>query len=180
MNINGEKLKHGDWIVTSTKDIAKVILIEEVYDQVKIVYGAGKISKIRSSDIESIHEFKNSFEEGLELNSLEDKMKADKQLDINGIEKPKMSLIPQLALVEVAKVFGYGANKYTEYNFSKGSDKTVYTDAALRHINSYLLNKDLDEESGLSHLAHAISNLMMLLDNDLNKASIDNRNKSYK
>ena len=53
-------------------------------------------------------------------------------------------------------------------------------DAAQRHINKYLLNEDIDDESGLYHLAHAVACLLMLLDNDLIGSSIDDRNKSYK
>ena len=104
----------------------------------------------------------------------------EKEYVKDGIEKPRLSLIPQHAVVEVAKVFGYGANKYDAYNFSKGAYKTTYTDAAQRHINRYLLNEDIDPESGLSHLAHGICCLMMLLDNDLIETSIEDRNKMYK
>ena len=33
----------------------------------------------------------------------------------------------------------------------------TYVDASLRHINKYLCNNDIDDESNLLHLAHAIS-----------------------
>jgi hypothetical protein len=108
-----------------------------------------------------------------------DKELALKELSKDGHEKPDFSLIPQLAISEVARVMMYGAKKYDAYNFSKGEYNTVYCAAALRHINKYLLNQDIDDESGLYHLAHAVSNLMMLLDNDLSGTSIDNRNKAY-
>lgn len=113
------------------------------------------------------------------LIELLDKDLADKEFSKNGETKPMMSLIPQLAIVEVAKVFTYGANKYEEYNFSKGSKTTTYTDAALRHINKYLRNQDIDDESNLYHLAHAASCILMLLDNDLNNTTLENRNKYY-
>lgn len=105
---------------------------------------------------------------------------AMKERSKNGIEKPRLSLIPQEAIVEVARVFGYGANKYEAYNFSKGARKTTYTDAAMRHINRYLLNEDIDPESGFNHLAHAACCILMLLDNDIIKTSIEDRNKEYK
>ena len=110
---------------------------------------------------------------------MEENLKSLKELNENGKPKPKFSLIPQLALKEVAEVFSYGANKYEKYNFSNGQDATVYTDAALRHIHKYLLNYDVDDESKLYHLAHACSNLMMLLDNDINNTTVDDRNKKY-
>jgi hypothetical protein len=36
--------------------------------------------------------------------------------------------------------------------------------AAVRHITSYLQGVKSDDESGNPHLAHAISNLLMILD----------------
>ena len=105
---------------------------------------------------------------------------ADKEYVKDGEVKPRISLVPPLALEEVAKVFTYGANKYDAYNFSKGAPKSTYVDAAMRHILKYSQMEDLDNESGLLHLAHATSCLMMLLDNDLNDTSIEDRNEHYK
>lgn len=97
-------------------------------------------------------------------------------------EKPKLSYIPQLALLEVGKSFTYGAKKYNQWNYSKGMAYTRYTDAALRHINQALRGADIDEESGenrLMHLANAIASLMMCLDNQLTNKVIDDRNTNY-
>lgn len=97
-------------------------------------------------------------------------------------EKPKLSYIPQLALLEVGKSFTYGAKKYNQWNYSKGMQYTRYTDAALRHINQALRGADIDEESGenrLMHLANAIASLMMCLDNQLTNKVIDDRNTNY-
>lgn len=82
----------------------------------------------------------------------------------NDAMKPRMSLIPQLSLLEVAKVMTYGAEKYAEWNWSEGSDYSVLTDAASRHITAFNCGENLDPESGLSHIAHAVSCLMMLYD----------------
>lgn len=95
-------------------------------------------------------------------------------------EKPKMSYIPQLALLEVAKTFTYGASKYKEFNYSLGMEYTRYTDAALRHLNQALRGKDIDEESRCYHLANAVASIMMCLDNQLTGTVKDNRNKIYK
>lgn len=95
-------------------------------------------------------------------------------------EKPKMSYIPQLALLEVGKTFTYGASKYKEFNYSLGMEYTRYIDAALRHINQALRGEDIDEESQCFHLANGIASLMMCLDNQLSGTVKDNRNKIYK
>lgn len=106
--------------------------------------------------------------------------KANKEHSKNGIDKPQFSLIPQHAIIEVAKVFMYGAKKYDAYNYSKGEKNTVYTDACMRHINQYLLGNDNDDESKLLHLAHAVANLMMIIDNTIIGTNIEGRNGIYK
>ena len=83
--------------------------------------------------------------------------------------KPMMSLVPPAALLEVAKVMTFGANKYSPSNWKHVDDlHRRYTDAALRHINAYQRGEKLDDESGLLHMAHAICCLMFMLETDLN------------
>jgi hypothetical protein len=114
------------------------------------------------------------------MDSLDMIEKAKKELSVNNEVKPCFTLIPQKALREVARVFTYGKDKYDAYNYSKGEKTTVYIDAALRHINSYLMNEDMDKETKTNHLANAIADLMMTLDNVMIEKSIDDRNKAYK
>ncbi len=93
--------------------------------------------------------------------------------------KPDFTLIPQEALLEVAKVFTHGAAKYGRWNYSLGTDYTRYIAAAQRHINQWLRGEDIDEIS-TNHLSNAIASLMMVLDNQKTGKGIDNRNKVYK
>lgn len=92
--------------------------------------------------------------------------------------KEKFTMIPQLALREVAKVFTHGADKYGDFNYSKQCNVLRYIDAMQRHTNQYLTGEDIDE-SGVHHLACAAANALMALDGILNKTITDNRNKSY-
>lgn len=93
--------------------------------------------------------------------------------------KPCVSDIPQLSLMSVAKVFNYGAQKYSKFNYSHGTEWLRYYDAAQRHMNSWMTGEDIDESSH-HHLDHAIASLMMLRENiHLNKGE-DNRNIIYK
>lgn len=94
--------------------------------------------------------------------------------------KPSFSMIPQKAILEVAKTFTHGANKYGKFNYSKGMEFTRYLDAAQRHLNSVLQGEDLDIDSGCLHLANAIASLLMALDNQLTRSIIDDRNEIYK
>jgi hypothetical protein len=77
--------------------------------------------------------------------------------------KAPLSIIPYEALVEAAKVFGFGAEKYTRDNWRGGFEWTRLIDAALRHINEFNNGEDTDKESGHSHIGHALCCLMMLM-----------------
>lgn len=93
--------------------------------------------------------------------------------------KPRFSLIPQLALDEIIKGFEHGASKYGVYNYSEGMDYTRYYDALIRHGRDWLKGEDVDE-SGIHHIALVACNAMMLLDNILTNKGKDTRNKIYK
>ena len=89
-------------------------------------------------------------------------------------EKPKMHLLPPKAINEVAKVLTFGAQKYDEENWRKLEDlQSRYSSGALRHIFAHLDSEDLDPESGLSHLAHAICCLLFKLEIELEDAKIE-------
>lgn len=81
-------------------------------------------------------------------------------------EKPNIAIIFDfpLALAEVARVFMYGAKKYDRGNWSLVDDKERYESASLRHQMSSHNNEDIDDESGLQHMAHSICCQMILLE----------------
>jgi hypothetical protein len=69
--------------------------------------------------------------------------------------KPPLGLVPGVAIREIAKVLQYGATKYDRYNWLKGMKWSRLYDAALRHIYAWIEREECDEETSLSHLAHA-------------------------
>lgn len=69
--------------------------------------------------------------------------------------KPRMELLPFLALTEEAKVMTFGAQKYADHNWRKGMSWTRVMAAGLRHVFKFIMGEDVDPETGLSHLAHA-------------------------
>lgn len=93
--------------------------------------------------------------------------------------KPDFTLMPQEAMLELAKVFTLGASKYQPFNYSLGTDYRRYIAASQRHINKWLKGEDIDE-IGTNHLANAAASLLMALDNQLTNVGNDNRNKIYK
>jgi hypothetical protein len=76
--------------------------------------------------------------------------------------KADLSLIPLCTLEDEAKVWMYGKQKYAAWNWAKGMDWSVPLACALRHISAWQRGEELDAESGLPHLAHAMCNLRML------------------
>ena len=82
--------------------------------------------------------------------------------------KAKLHLLPPKSILEVGKVLTYGAEKYDAENWRKVDDlQNRYTSAALRHIFAHIEGEDVDEETGLSHLAHAMCCLLFKLEDEL-------------
>lgn len=106
-------------------------------------------------------------------------MKVQKLLIKNDSGKPQFSDLPQKALMSVTKTFNYGASKYNKFNYSGQVKALRLYDACQRHLHSWMLSKDIDE-SGNSHISHAIASLLMLEEAILNNTIIDDRNPVYK
>ena len=89
---------------------------------------------------------------------MNDKNKAD-------FGKPRPTLVPLQIIWEIAKVRGYGLEKYpqTGMNGWREIDLERIRDAMLRHCLRYIEDPHgVDEESGLSHLAHLATNVAFL------------------
>jgi len=82
--------------------------------------------------------------------------------------KLQYGLIPPTALKETVKVLTAGAIKYDKYNWQKVPDaQDRYFDALQRHLWDWKSGQQLDSETGINHLAHAVCNLLFLLERDL-------------
>lgn len=80
-------------------------------------------------------------------------------------EKPRTDLIPPSAILEVARVLGHGAKKYAPDNWKKVPDlRSRYLGAALRHIFQSMEGQELDPDSGMDHLAHAVCSLLFVME----------------
>ena len=76
--------------------------------------------------------------------------------------KLQYSLIPTSATLALAQVLTYGAKKYKPNNWQQVDDTTRYVDALYRHLEAWRSGELTDSESGLSHLAHAMTNIVFL------------------
>ena len=78
--------------------------------------------------------------------------------------KHQWSLLPWSALRVVVAVLGFGAQKYAPNQWQDVPEaKTRYADAALRHLTAWMCGEQLDPESKLPHLAHAVCCLLFLI-----------------
>ncbi len=89
--------------------------------------------------------------------------------------KNRLDLLPFAALEEVGKVLTHGAGKYAPDNWRKGMAWRRLIGAALRHVFAFAKGENLDPETGLSHLAHAICCLGFLLTYHLESIGSDDR-----
>jgi hypothetical protein len=104
------------------------------------------------------------------------------------------SACPTKALEELADVMTMGMKKYGKHNYLQGGleysrlwDAALHNylqggleysrlwDAALRHLCAWYQGEDKDEESGLSHLAHAMACCGMLLEYQKRNLGKDDR-----
>jgi len=90
--------------------------------------------------------------------------------------KLEYGLLPPLALEETVKVLTFGAQKYERDNWQVVPDsKRRYFDALQRHVWAWKQGEQIDTESGIHHLAHAMCCLMFLYEHDVkySKETID-------
>lgn len=80
-----------------------------------------------------------------------------------GVKAEKFSLLPRAGLAAIARVFGFGAQKYSSHNWRKGYEWSLSFDALERHIQAAKDGETYDAESGEPHLAHAGFHILALL-----------------
>ena len=77
--------------------------------------------------------------------------------------KPRLDLLPWAAVLACGETLAYGAKKYGDDNWSRvPNGRARYLAASLRHVIAFARGEWLDAESGLPHLAHALTSLMFL------------------
>lgn len=92
-------------------------------------------------------------------------------------DKPRMELIDSYAAEQLALVLTFGAKKYAANNWRKGISVSRLIAAAFRHLFALLKGEDVDQETGLSHAAHAMCCCMFLIWTMKNKPEFDDRYK---
>ena len=91
--------------------------------------------------------------------------------------KVRVDLLPIEPLMQVANVFGFGAKKYFANSYRQG-ETVVWSrtyGSIMRHMMAFWSGEDLDQESGLPHLAHAGTQLFILMEHTANNQAKDDR-----
>jgi 5'(3')-deoxyribonucleotidase len=79
--------------------------------------------------------------------------------------KPRTDLLPVFAMEQMIKVLTIGAEKYGDDNWRNGMSWTKSPLASLlRHIFAFINGEDLDSETRLLHMAHAMCNCAFIVE----------------
>ena len=89
--------------------------------------------------------------------------------------KPRFDLIPPGPLRQIAEIYSYGAEKYEDRNWEKGMQWSRVYGATQRHLNAFWGGQNNDEESALSHLAHAAFGMLALMEYIRTHPKLDDR-----
>ena len=77
--------------------------------------------------------------------------------------KLRHDLVPPEVVNAIAAVLTFGATKYGERGWQRGMDWSRVYGAAQRHMLAFWGGDDIDEESGMPHLWHALTNMAFLV-----------------
>ena len=96
--------------------------------------------------------------------------------DSCGIKKVPMNGMPMNVLMEAGLVKLHGDLKYGRFNWREaGVRGSVYYDAAIRHLAAWYEGEDIDPDSGIHHISHAITGLAVLRDSMIRDNWTDDR-----
>lgn len=111
-----------------------------------------------------------------------DNEKKDNQLketnpkDAIGCNKIPFHLFPETATIYGTLGLLDGALKYGRGNWREAGVKiSIYYDACRRHMDAYFEGEDIDPDSGLPHLAHAMACIAILIDAFAANKLVDDR-----
>ena len=98
--------------------------------------------------------------------------------DIAGSAKAPLHLIPGPACYHASLALGDGGRKYGFFNWRETPiEASSYLAACERHLKSWQDGEEVAQDSGVSHLGHALATLMILVDAMACGTLIDDRPK---
>lgn len=121
---------------------------------VSVLLNNGELNNYTEGDLESV---------SVRLTTSETIIVDPKTGGKKGQKLAQLGALDPKAIMAVADVAGFGAQKYDRYNFMKGYAWSLSYDALQRHLHAFWSGVDRDEESELYHLAHAAWHCLALL-----------------
>jgi len=107
---------------------------------------------------------------------MSDNLKQTNPKDACGSDKMPVHLFPTTAKYWGSLALLEGMLKYGRSNFrGAGVRASIYYDALNRHLDKWFEGQDIDEDSGLPHLAHAIACIAILIEATVAKNLNDDR-----
>lgn len=91
------------------------------------------------------------------------------------IGKLRYDLLPPYPIQQLVKILSGGADKYGDKNWEKGMAWSRCYASLMRHLMAWWMGEDKDKESGESHLAHAMCNLVFLMEYERTHPEKDDR-----
>jgi hypothetical protein len=92
-----------------------------------------------------------------------------------GVKKQRFDLIPPRAVMELAKLYGRGAQKYAPNNFRLGYETSKSFGAGQRHGILFWSGENIDTEMGCHHLASFAWHCFTILESNLTHPEFDDR-----
>lgn len=92
-----------------------------------------------------------------------------------GVKLTQIGALDPVALIELGRVAGMGADKYAAFNYLKGFEWSKAYNAMQRHAALWWAGEDRDLESGQLHIAHAAWMAMALISFALRGLGTDDR-----
>ena len=89
--------------------------------------------------------------------------------------KAPIDLVDGEAIIAIADVLAFGAQKYAAHNWRAGIAWSRLYSATMRHLLAFWSGEETDPESGLPHLAHALCGLMFLHWHAQHRRDLDDR-----
>lgn len=93
----------------------------------------------------------------------------------DNVNKPRVDLIPSAPLFEAGKVLAFGARKYKPHNWRLGLSWLETYGSLQRHLLAWLDGEELDRESGYTHIAHAVCQMLFLAEFTIRGTGTDDR-----
>ena len=93
-------------------------------------------------------------------------------------KKSRYDLIPPYPLEQLARIYTFGAQKYSDRNWEKGMKWGRIFAAMMRHAWAFWRGEDKDSETGIHHLASVAFCAFALMEYGRTHKELDDRGKA--